>query len=430
MLRAVLMACAIGAALAPAVARGAPVLVSGAGADGDSHPVAVSADGRLVAFNSEAGNLSQEDPPPGGRYSHGPMTGYVRDVRTGALTLAGRQSDADGGAAADDQVWITDMSADGRFVVLTSYADNLSPADVDAPPGSPGAELDHDVFLRDLATGTTTLVGPGGQGGRVSDDGRVVAFTTVEALVPADRDRAVDVYVTEPGSGGPVLASPRTSNRYGTNDALGHALSGNGRYVTYTSRPWFRGDEERYAVTVRRYDLRRRRGTVVHRQQQWSNLSRVYETAVSADGRVVAFMAIWRYAPEDAFEDTPAGRKVGPVGVFRWREESRRARRISVSRCGEGLARTTAGDIDLSADGRRVAWVTLPVPPPSLRIDVVAGPIGRCGSVSLGRAADGPFGSTPALSADGRWIAYASSEPALSDADGDEHADVFLDRLP
>ena len=54
---------------------------------------------------------------------------YVRDLQAQTTTLVSRQSAADGGAGADDRSFDPAISADGRYVVFDSDADNLSAED-------------------------------------------------------------------------------------------------------------------------------------------------------------------------------------------------------------------------------------------------------------------------------------------------------------
>lgn len=143
----------------------------GAPADSGSGGGAISADGRRVAFTSQAGNLSAA---AGARISV-----FVRDVEAGTTTLASR-ADGPDGAGADGNSRDPDLSRDGRYVAFSSDAGNLSDAD--------GAG--SDVFVRDLATGATRLAsraaGPNGSehpgpahSPRLAAAGRVVFFASV-----------------------------------------------------------------------------------------------------------------------------------------------------------------------------------------------------------------------------------------------------------
>jgi Tol biopolymer transport system component len=121
------------------------VSVSSSGAQGDSRSTnpSISADGRYVVFSSHANNLVPGDTTP-----LNPVTGqpryddvFVYDRRTGATTRvnvssAGEQADA----GASPQAWISEISADGRYVVFTSHATNLVPGDANGAP---------DVFVHD-----------------------------------------------------------------------------------------------------------------------------------------------------------------------------------------------------------------------------------------------------------------------------------------
>ena len=68
----------------------------------------------------------------------------------------------------------------------------------------------------------------------VSADGRFVAFESAAALVPADRNRSVDIYVLDRSTGNVTLESVVTDATVG--DGTRHPrLSGDGRYLVFTS---------------------------------------------------------------------------------------------------------------------------------------------------------------------------------------------------
>lgn len=142
----------------------------GAPASSGSETPAVSADGRRVAFSSQATNL-RPDGASGIR-----IVVFVRDLEAGTTRLASRADGADG-AAGDGSSQGARLSGDGRHVAFSSAADNLS--DADGPL--------FDAFARDLDAGTTRLVGrAAGPSGTphagpafvvsISADGRYVSF--------------------------------------------------------------------------------------------------------------------------------------------------------------------------------------------------------------------------------------------------------------
>ena len=90
----------------------------------------ISADGRYVAFQSEAANAVAGD-------TNGRADVFVRDRRAGTTT---RVSVSSSGEQANDHSGYSQLSADGRSVVFSSAAWNLVPGDVDD-------EYDVDVFL-------------------------------------------------------------------------------------------------------------------------------------------------------------------------------------------------------------------------------------------------------------------------------------------
>jgi hypothetical protein len=86
----------------------------------------ISADGRYVAFQSTADNLSSDDDSTPGLSDI-----YVRDLQAETTTLVSRQSAADGGLGASAFGANPTISADGRYVGFESKADNLSAVDSD-----------------------------------------------------------------------------------------------------------------------------------------------------------------------------------------------------------------------------------------------------------------------------------------------------------
>ena len=150
----------------------------GSPADQTAGEARMTADGRHVAFVSQAGNL--------GAGAAGTDHVYLRDLASGQTQLVDRANGA-GGAIGSAQATDPSASADGRLVAFGSDATNLDPDDADA---------DGDVYVRDTVAQTTTLVsrrsGASGQNARgfssepsISTNGAVVAFRSAdETLAP------------------------------------------------------------------------------------------------------------------------------------------------------------------------------------------------------------------------------------------------------
>src|SRR5439155_287868 len=139
---------------------------SGAQANRESFGIAVSADGRFVAFASFADNLVIGD-------TNGASDVFVRDRVAGTTT---RVNVSTAGVQADADSFDLALSADGRVIAFRSNADNLVANDTNSAA---------DVFVHDRLTGTTERVsvdsagiqgnGPS-QSPALSADGRFVAF--------------------------------------------------------------------------------------------------------------------------------------------------------------------------------------------------------------------------------------------------------------
>jgi Calx-beta domain/WD40-like Beta Propeller Repeat len=207
------------------------------GSGGGSGASTLSDDGRYVAFESRAGNLVSND-------SNGSFFSdiFVRDLQTGVTTLV--SASADGAASADDETQAPIISAGGTHVVFSSRATNLV---------SLGDEnVEYDVFVRDLKAGKTSLVSVNRDGTAagadfsvlvsypaVSADGNIVAFLSrAPDLVSNDSNGFEDVFVRDLARRSTTLVSV---NKAGTASANGPAgvnaigLSADGRFVSFES---------------------------------------------------------------------------------------------------------------------------------------------------------------------------------------------------
>ena len=217
---------------------GTTVLVSraggqaGAGADGHSYAPSISGDGRHVAFHSVADNLSADD-------EDNVVNIYVRDLDSGVTDLVSRASGHDG-AHATANSYAPSISADGRHVAFQSHASNLS-------AGSNPAV--RNVYVRDRALGVTTLVsradGEGGTGAdadsgqaAISGDGTSIAFVSRASNLSGDDAAGTDdVFLRVPSAGSTVLVS-RGDGAEGVAadaDSFGPSVDRSGRRVAFQS---------------------------------------------------------------------------------------------------------------------------------------------------------------------------------------------------
>jgi Tol biopolymer transport system component len=194
--------------------------------NGVSDGADVSADGRFVAFDSNARNLVAGD-------TNRTWDVFVHDMRTGATR---RVSVSSSGHEGDRFSGYPSISADGRYVAFTSRATNL----VRAKP-----RTGSNVFVHDATTGKTTQVNvtPNGRpaGGStdspsISSSGRYVAFDATSSHLVRVGNGIPSVYVRDLVARKTVLVSVSSSGRSGNNPSFDAAISGDGRHVAFTSR--------------------------------------------------------------------------------------------------------------------------------------------------------------------------------------------------
>jgi Tol biopolymer transport system component len=203
---------------------------SGVHANGVSdHRAALSADGRYVAFLSLATNLVAND-------TNATSDIFVRDRLLGTTE---RVSVSSSGAQADGSSDNASISADGRFVAFSSFADNLVAGDTNGAP---------DVFVRDQLLGTTELVSVSSSGAQangqamqlaISADGRCVAFWDwASNLVAGDTNATLDLFVRDLQLGTTERVNVSSGGAQAGNGLpLGYApaISADGRFVAFQS---------------------------------------------------------------------------------------------------------------------------------------------------------------------------------------------------
>jgi WD40 repeat protein len=261
---------------------------SGNQANGGSYSASLSSDGQVIAFESSATNLVAND-----KNNHYDI--FVRDRSTGVTERV--SVDSSGGGANGDSYDPT-LSADGRFVVFTSFATNLVANDTN------GAS---DVFVHDRVTGVTERVsistsgseGNGrsfsGRGPSISADGSVVTFMSLASNFGGGGGSISEVYVHDRSSGVTELVSVIPPDPEFKSDLswpnYGTALSADGELVSF----W---NEANYDVFVRD---RSAGVTELMSVDSAGNRRNGIWPSISADGQTVAFESI---APDLVPNDT------------------------------------------------------------------------------------------------------------------------------
>ena len=313
----------------------------------DDAPAKVSAKGTHVAFTSHA-TLSQDDDAPVADI-------YVMDLESGAVTL---ESDGAGGRTSNGDSTAPDISADGRWLVFSSVSDVL------VVPRTAGKS--RQVYLRDRARGETVRVTatPTGTGlDRDSGDAVISADASTIVFQSAATDfvsangvsNPMDVYLLRRGTGARERVSVATDGAGRRGQSTSPEVSGDGRYVTFTSHadlttppeiPDLNGRPDVYLRdTVARTT---RRISVALRARDTDGGS--YFPTISGDGRFITFVS----------EATNLTADRGPrvAHIYMHDAASGRTERISMANSGDAAdARSTRPRI--SADGSVIVFQSL-----------------------------------------------------------------------
>jgi Tol biopolymer transport system component len=198
--------------------------LAGANANGGSDAPSISADGRYVAFTSAATNLVEGD-------TNNQRDAFVFDRQTGVTT---RASLAFNGDQPNLDSFTPELSADGKFLVFTSFASNLVSFDDNES---------SDVFVRDLQAGTTTRVSEYAGGFQaegdslrpaISADGRYVAFDSdAWNLAWGDTNDTFDIFLHDRQTGYTTRVSVDDSGGQSDGASYRPSLSADGRYIAY-----------------------------------------------------------------------------------------------------------------------------------------------------------------------------------------------------
>jgi Tol biopolymer transport system component len=202
------------------------VATDGSQSNGVSLQPAISADGRFVAFTSFAFNLV-----PGDTNLRSDV--FVHDRQTGGTE---RVNVSSSGAQATNASSQPSISADGALVAFTSSAPNLVTGDTN---------VRDDVFFHNRAAGSTTRVSVGTGGGQangfssdssISRDGGVVAFaSTANNLVTGDTNSSYDIFVRVLATGTTTRASVASDGTQSDSASRVPSLSADGRLVAFES---------------------------------------------------------------------------------------------------------------------------------------------------------------------------------------------------
>lgn len=365
----------------------------------------LSPDGRFVSFVSTAPNLLDA-------FVTNPQVVnlYVRDLSRSRTILA--SVSADGRAAGNGHSSAGQFSADGRFIVFSSAANNLVNNDANGV---------GDVFVRDLVDGKTRLISHrvnGTDAGNglshqpcLSADGRWVAFASAASdLVASDTNGTSDVFLHDGLTSVTTLISSRPGGEAGGNgSSTDPVITPDGRRVAYVST----ASDLSPGATNTFGDIFVRdvaNGTTDWASKGVSQFAAFIDQANKAvtcsnpafdeNGRAIVFKA--------------AGVVAKAVLLLHYNLISGETWLLSTNAVGRGKWYPDFSGPLISRDGRYVVSEVRDGARTILtRWDLVAGTQLRIAAPDGDAGGSRASVSTPAMSADGRFIAFFSGAPGI-----------------
>ncbi|WP_212959497.1 S-layer homology domain-containing protein [Cohnella xylanilytica] len=272
---------------------------SGLPGDGMSDHPSISADGRYIAYDSDAPGLADGD------RSNFDIFVYDRDSDANELiSVPANAEDPDGVAGSNSEM--PAISADGRYVAFESSSAYLVEGDEN------GYE---DVFVFDREEKRMRLISvpvAGGQANNnsgapsMSADGGVIAFESYAALAEDDTNGARDIYVYRSSDSGVERVSVGLNGEENDFESYEPLISADGAYVSYEM--WPDGSEYDMAMIG---DLRNHVVRNVSVSDPEMEVTEPFtQVAISADGAVAAFNASYPIV------DPTTGLEVTMPGLF------------------------------------------------------------------------------------------------------------------
>ncbi len=326
--------------------------------------------------------------------------------------------------------WGPSISSTGRYVAFTTKATNMAPGDTNEW---------NDVYLHNMKSGTTKWVSypRSGLGNgdsvapSVSSTGRFVAFESAASnIIGSDTNGLKDIFIHDRTTRKNRRVSVRSNEKQAWGgDSRRPSISASGRYVAFESDATnlVKGDTNGLRdIFVR--DRQSGKTTRVNRRsdgkQAWGGDS--IAAAISANGRYVAFASKARNLVRNDSN--------GVQDVFVHDRSTGKTRRVSIRSNGNQGNNHSAGPA-LSADGRFVAFDSLASNlvkgDTNTRYDVFlrdrnSKKTKRVSVRSDGTQALGSDSWHAAISGDGRSIAFMSYATNLFTNDVNGEPDVFL----
>jgi Tol biopolymer transport system component len=341
------------------------------------------------------------------------------------------------------------LSADARFVAFSSAASNLVPGDTNECDGTvapvfldPGCP---DIFVHDRITGITTRVSVDSAGAQangaslravISADGRFVVFDSLASnLVAGDTNGQADIFVHDRQTGATTRVSVSSGGAQANAVSLSPQVTPDGRFVAFASgaSTLVPGDTNgAFDIFIHDRLTATTTRVSVNAAGQQGNADSVIPN-ISADGRFVAFSSV--------ASNLVAGPTSSGTQVYVHDRLTGSTTRVSVDAAGDP-GNGFSFNSGMSAEGRFVVFASdapnlTPGDTNGMRDvfvhDRLSGTTTRVNVDSTGTQANG-FSSLgfngEGISADGRFVTFSSSASNLVAGDTNDAGDVFLhDRL-
>ncbi len=350
------------------------------GFDANSNSIrpTVSDDGRFVAFPSDASDLISGD-------TNSSTDIFVRDVLSGQTTRVSSpdlMSQGTLGAEANDKSFAASISGNGQFIVFGSSATNLVSNDTNGV---------RDIFRHNRITGETIRISEDSSGNEgdadsrnavISADGLLVVFSSFATnLVPSDNNGVRDIFKHDTVSGMTTRVSvPSPADQVslgieGDLDSFVASMTADGRFIAFDSKaPNLVQNDSNGQADIFVHDSltgETTRVSVPHLPLQFILGTEAsftsFNPVISADGQLVAFGSS---ASNLVLNDANSNRDIFVHN------------------------RSTGSTVRASVDSNGVAGFDSSI--------------------------------TPSMSADGRYVTFASRAPTLVADDGNGDQDIFV----
>ncbi|MGO4704760.1 hypothetical protein AB4072_03145 [Microvirga sp. 2MCAF38] len=384
---------------------------------GDSYGSQISADGRYALFESEAADLVADDTNDTGDI-------FRKDLLTGATI---RVSTAADGTQARGYSYGAQISVDGRYALFTSFANNLVAGDTNGVADIFRKDLVTGAIIRVSIAADGTQANNSVRDAQITADGRYVLFrSSANNLVAGDTNGVADIFRKDLVTGAIIRVSTAADGTQASGHSYNPQISTDGRYALFESGAANLVTDDTNGVSdVFHKDLVT--GAIVRVSTaaggaQASGDS--YNPQISADGRYALFESD---AANLVTDDTN-----GVPDLFRKDLLTGEIIRVSTAADG-AQANGGSYNLQISTDGRYVLFesdATNLVTGDTngerdiFRKDLVTGAVIRISAAADGSQINGGS-SSPQISADGRYILFESVADNLVAGDTNGFYDVF-----